>query len=212
MAVLTPRVLFFSLHRYDHGTFYPGSSDADSSCVGGPGAEGYNINVAWNDAKMGDAEYMAAFHNVLLPVAYEVMTDRWSRWAGKRGRKKEEERGGRGEGRGRGGRRGGRERGGRRGGGRGGGRGEEGEGGGRGGGRGEEGEGGGRGEEGEGEGEGRKERGGRRGEEREGRRGKEEEREEGGGGGIQPCFHVARNPSPPHTHFSKSDEINQNTF
>ena len=103
MAVLTPRVLFFSLHRYDHGTFYPGSSDADSSCVGGPGAEGYNINVAWNDAKMGDAEYMSAFHNVLLPVAYEVMTARWSRWAGKRGGKKrrgeEEERGGRGEGR-----------------------------------------------------------------------------------------------------------------
>ena len=28
--------------------------------------------MAWNDAKMGDAEYMAAFHNVLLPVAYEV--------------------------------------------------------------------------------------------------------------------------------------------
>ena len=28
--------------------------------------------MAWNDAKMSDAEYMAAFHNVLLPVAYEV--------------------------------------------------------------------------------------------------------------------------------------------
>ena len=111
MTDLTPRVLFFSLHRYDHGTFYPGSSDADSSCVGGPGAEGYNINVAWNDAKMGDAEYMSAFHNVLLPVAYEVMTARWSRWAGEEigeegrgeGRKRrggggeEEERGGRGE-------------------------------------------------------------------------------------------------------------------
>lgn len=69
------RVLFFSLHRYDHGAFYPGSPDADSSRVGGPGAEGYNINVAWNDAKMSDAEYMAAFHNVLLPVAYEFEPD-----------------------------------------------------------------------------------------------------------------------------------------
>ena len=69
---IKPRVLFFSLHRYDHGSFYPGRPDADSTYVGGPGAEGYNINVAWNDAKMGDAEYMAAFHNILLPVAYEV--------------------------------------------------------------------------------------------------------------------------------------------
>ena len=34
--------------------------------------EGYNVNVAWNGASMGDAEYLAAFHHVLMPIAYEV--------------------------------------------------------------------------------------------------------------------------------------------
>ena len=66
------RVLYISLHRYDNGQFYPGTPDADYNFVGGPGAEGYNINVAWNWDAMGDAEYLAAFHYIIMPVAYEV--------------------------------------------------------------------------------------------------------------------------------------------
>lgn len=42
-----PGILYISLHRFDDGTFYPGSS-GDPHLVGkGPG-EGYNINIAWN--------------------------------------------------------------------------------------------------------------------------------------------------------------------
>ena len=33
---------------------------------------GYNMNMAWSNAIMGDAEYIAAVNRVLLPVAYEV--------------------------------------------------------------------------------------------------------------------------------------------
>lgn len=70
--VLTPRVLYFSLHRYDNGMFYPNSIKADSTYVGGASAKGYNVNVAWSGSRMGDAEYLAAFQHILLPIAYEV--------------------------------------------------------------------------------------------------------------------------------------------
>jgi len=69
-----PSVLYFSVHRYDNGDFFPGSRDAASHEVGhGPGA-GFNINVAWNIAwkdrdGMGDDEYLAVWHCLLLPIA-----------------------------------------------------------------------------------------------------------------------------------------------
>ena len=66
------RVLYVSLHRYDNGMFYPGRPDASHTYVGEQEGEGYNVNVAWNGASMGDAEYLAAFHHVLMPIAYEV--------------------------------------------------------------------------------------------------------------------------------------------
>lgn len=65
------RVLYFSLHRYDNGMFYPNSIKADSTYVGGASAKGYNVNVAWSGSRMGDAEYLAAFQHILLPIAYE---------------------------------------------------------------------------------------------------------------------------------------------
>ena len=65
-------MLYFSLHRYDNGQFFPNRVEADYTHVGGASAEGYNINVAWNRSTMGDAEYIAAFHHLLLPIAYEV--------------------------------------------------------------------------------------------------------------------------------------------
>lgn len=64
-------VLYVSLHRYDHGTFFP-MGDEGSSCQVGRGAgRGYNMNIAWNGPRMGDAEYLAAWHRLVLPVAYE---------------------------------------------------------------------------------------------------------------------------------------------
>ena len=46
-----PRVLYVSLHRYDHGLFFPSSEDANFDRVGkGPG-EGYTINIPWNKVR-----------------------------------------------------------------------------------------------------------------------------------------------------------------
>jgi len=65
------RVLYVSLHRYDNGMFYPGNPDASHTHVGKEEGEGYNVNVAWSGSTMGDAEYLAAFHHILMPIAYE---------------------------------------------------------------------------------------------------------------------------------------------
>ena len=36
--------------------FYPGRPDANHTYVGEQEGEGYNVNVPWNGASMGDAE------------------------------------------------------------------------------------------------------------------------------------------------------------
>ena len=41
-------VLYFSIHRYDHGCFWPEKKYSDFDFVGKEGGEGFNINVAWN--------------------------------------------------------------------------------------------------------------------------------------------------------------------
>ncbi|XP_069038801.1 histone deacetylase 7 isoform X3 [Lepisosteus oculatus] len=71
-----PSVLYISLHRYDDGNFFPGSGGPTE--VGtGPGV-GFNVNVAWTgglDPPMGDAEYLAAFRTVVMPIAQEFSPD-----------------------------------------------------------------------------------------------------------------------------------------
>ncbi|KAJ3583214.1 hypothetical protein NHX12_034185 [Muraenolepis orangiensis] len=57
--------------RYEHGGFWPHLQDSDSAAAGsGPGL-GYTINLPWNKTGMSDADYIAAFQQLLLPVAYE---------------------------------------------------------------------------------------------------------------------------------------------
>lgn len=66
-----PRVLYFSIHRYEHGEFWPHLRMSNFDFVGDKAAQGYNINVPLNTTKLGNAEYLAIFNNVLLPIAYE---------------------------------------------------------------------------------------------------------------------------------------------
>ncbi|XP_077580078.1 histone deacetylase 7 [Stigmatopora nigra] len=71
-----PSVLYMSLHRYDHGNFFPGSGSPVE--VGSGAGEGFNVNVAWTgglDPPMGDAEYLAAFRTVMMPIAQEFAPD-----------------------------------------------------------------------------------------------------------------------------------------
>ncbi|XP_072541702.1 histone deacetylase 4 isoform X1 [Salminus brasiliensis] len=71
-----PNVLYLSLHRYDDGNFFPGSGAPDE--VGsGPGL-GFNVNMAFTgglEPPMGDAEYLAAFRTVVMPIANEFAPD-----------------------------------------------------------------------------------------------------------------------------------------
>ncbi|ELK03432.1 histone deacetylase 6 [Pteropus alecto] len=66
-----PSILYISLHRYDHGTFFPMGDEGASNQVGWAAGMGFTVNVAWNGPRMGDAEYLAAWHRVVLPIAYE---------------------------------------------------------------------------------------------------------------------------------------------
>ncbi|KAM7405361.1 hypothetical protein PAMP_012629 [Pampus punctatissimus] len=64
-------VLYISLHRYDNGIFFPSSVDAAPDRVGVAKGAGFNVNVAWNGGRMGDSDYLAAFHRVVMPIATE---------------------------------------------------------------------------------------------------------------------------------------------
>ncbi|MBN3319402.1 HDAC6 deacetylase, partial [Atractosteus spatula] len=66
-----PSVLCFSVHRYEDGRFWPHLVDSDRTAAGKGAGRGYNINVPWNQVGMKDADYIAAFQQLLLPVAYQ---------------------------------------------------------------------------------------------------------------------------------------------
>lgn len=71
-----PGVLYVSLHRYDEGNFFPGSGHPGE--VGAGAGEGFNVNVGWTgglNPPMGDAEYLAAFRAVVMPIAHQFSPD-----------------------------------------------------------------------------------------------------------------------------------------
>ncbi|KAM4741654.1 histone deacetylase 7-like isoform 2-T3 [Anableps anableps] len=71
-----PSVLYISLHRYDDGNFFPGSGHPSE--VGSGVGKGFNVNVGWTgglEPPMGDAEYLAAFRAVVMPIAHEFSPD-----------------------------------------------------------------------------------------------------------------------------------------
>lgn len=68
-------VLFFSLHRFDDGTFYPGRS-GDPKKVGSNKGKGFNVNIAWNtsddpNTRIGDSEYIRAYQEIIKPMLKE---------------------------------------------------------------------------------------------------------------------------------------------
>ncbi|KAL4720985.1 hypothetical protein ACJJTC_009432 [Scirpophaga incertulas] len=69
------KILYISIHRYDDGSFFPHSSEANYTAVGEGKGEGFNINIPWNKRGMGDAEYLAAMTQIVMPVAAEFRPD-----------------------------------------------------------------------------------------------------------------------------------------
>ena len=64
--------MYFSVHRYEHGAFWPELRESEYDHVGdGPGV-GLNWNVPLNATGMQDQDYLAIWHRLLLPAAYEV--------------------------------------------------------------------------------------------------------------------------------------------
>lgn len=71
-----PNVLYLSIHRHDDGNFFPGTG-GPTECGAGPGL-GFNVNIAWSGGlspPLGDAEYLAAFRTVVMPIAREFQPD-----------------------------------------------------------------------------------------------------------------------------------------
>ncbi|KAL8604362.1 hypothetical protein ACOMHN_028125 [Nucella lapillus] len=66
-----PRVLYFSIHRYEHGHYWPHLRESDHDFIGEGEAKGHNVNVPLNQTGLGDCDYMAIMHQVLMPLAYE---------------------------------------------------------------------------------------------------------------------------------------------
>ncbi|XP_043229076.1 histone deacetylase 4-like isoform X5 [Amphibalanus amphitrite] len=69
-------VLYLSLHRHDDGNFFPGTG-APVEC-GVEDGMGFNVNVAWSGGcspPMGDAEYLAAFRSIVMPIARDFQPD-----------------------------------------------------------------------------------------------------------------------------------------
>jgi histone deacetylase 6 len=77
-----PNVLYVSLHVHKRGQFYPEKSYRDDRvsygdhlhCGEGAGL-GTNVNIPWTKAGMGDADYIYAFQQVVMPIATEFNPD-----------------------------------------------------------------------------------------------------------------------------------------
>ncbi|KAG1678202.1 hypothetical protein FOA52_016139 [Chlamydomonas sp. UWO 241] len=68
-----PSVLYMSLHRHDHGQFFPGTGGAGEVGIGE--GEGFTVNVPWDAADIANGDYLCAFNQVLVPIAYEFNPD-----------------------------------------------------------------------------------------------------------------------------------------
>eukprot|EP00762_Andalucia_godoyi_P007715 ANDGO_07949.mRNA.1 Histone deacetylase 18 len=66
-------VMYISVHRYDDGAFYPGTGHA-SSIGDGPG-RGFNMNIPLGGTDISDADYLAVFTHLILPVGREFDPD-----------------------------------------------------------------------------------------------------------------------------------------
>ena len=70
-----PNVMYFSIHRYEKGQFWPNLRESDFDSVGAGKGTGYNCNLPLNSSGMSDSDYMAIVHQILLPIAFEFQPD-----------------------------------------------------------------------------------------------------------------------------------------
>lgn len=68
-------MLYFSIHRYEHGQFWPNLRESDFDHIGNGNGTGFNVNVPLNDIGMKNEDYMAIIHYLLIPLATEVINN-----------------------------------------------------------------------------------------------------------------------------------------
>ncbi|RZC36679.1 histone deacetylase 6 [Asbolus verrucosus] len=68
-------VLYFSIHRYEHGTFWPNLLESNFNYIGQGEGLGYNVNIPLNAVGLTDDDYLAIVFSILLPVGYEFNPD-----------------------------------------------------------------------------------------------------------------------------------------
>lgn len=66
---------FWASIRHEFGTFYPTGDDGSYIWTGEGAGAGYNINVPWENGGCGDADYLAVWEHILIPVAKEFNPD-----------------------------------------------------------------------------------------------------------------------------------------
>jgi histone deacetylase 6 len=70
-----PSVVYFSVHLYQGGNFYPFHKSGGPDTVGVGDGRGCTVNVGWSHKGMGDEEYFAVWEKLLLPMASEFNPD-----------------------------------------------------------------------------------------------------------------------------------------
>ncbi|EEB08679.1 histone deacetylase Clr3 [Schizosaccharomyces japonicus yFS275] len=70
-----PNVLYISLHRYENGRFYPGTTYGSAENCGEGEGLGKTVNIPWPCAGMSDGDYIYAFQKVVMPIGYEFNPD-----------------------------------------------------------------------------------------------------------------------------------------
>ncbi|VDP02973.1 unnamed protein product [Soboliphyme baturini] len=65
------QVMYVSIHRYEYGLFWPHLKESNWDYFVLYLGFGYNINIPLNKCDLGDAEYLAVFHHLILPLATE---------------------------------------------------------------------------------------------------------------------------------------------
>ncbi|KAL0279876.1 UNVERIFIED_CONTAM: hypothetical protein PYX00_001345 [Menopon gallinae] len=66
-----PRIIYFSIHRYENGKFWPELRESDFDYVGEKSARGFNFNVPINTTGASDSDYLSIFQQILIPMAYK---------------------------------------------------------------------------------------------------------------------------------------------
>lgn len=64
-------MLYFSIHRFENGLFWPHLRESDWDYIGDGDGNGFNVNVPLNEINLGDSEYINIFLRVLMPMAIE---------------------------------------------------------------------------------------------------------------------------------------------